>query len=163
MPQAAILLLQADHNALRGVLRLFPQNINTIQTTDAVYSGDAPQFPASTPFVDRNGPMLCTQQISIYTIWAFSEPGDAPVCGAVLTPAGAAAMLRPCCGPLPPADGRAMTDQAARLAALGTDAAAGQRFQEMSAVFSPVRKRHFQQCEAARREVKRPQARPGLP
>ncbi|EKO39465.1 MAG: hypothetical protein B193_1819, partial [Solidesulfovibrio magneticus str. Maddingley MBC34] len=137
------------------------QTSRRIEHKSTVYSGQSPQFPVSRPFVDRNGPMLCTQQISIYTIRAFSEPGDAPACGAVLTPADAAVMLRSCGDSLRSTASRAMTVQAASLASLASDATAGQRISEMSAVFSPIRKRHFQGFGVVRREAKRPMARSG--
>lgn len=87
-------LLQADSSVFRGVLELFRKRHRS--NNSRRFFRSTPPIPASTPFVDRNGPMLCTQQISIYTIRAFSDPGDAPASGAVLTSADAAVMLRLC-------------------------------------------------------------------
>lgn len=63
------------------------------------------------PFVDRNGPMLCTERIFRYAILAplWQQPCRAPV------QYGRRAAPQRCCDPIRPADDSTMTDMTPRL------------------------------------------------
>jgi len=75
-PCAAIRTTPLQYRTLRRTTD-FPDfsrtSVNTDPATSPVSFARPDKIPIISPFVDRNGPMLCSKVIFIYTIWSHPD------------------------------------------------------------------------------------------